>query len=315
MCGEFYYYASVPVQTSRFNEMETSLSQLATEFLVYFFLVGHSSFDPNIEQQKKFHFCSMFRTYFPSFIFLVLVCCSTILSFRNMNFDDVTFDSAIYCLMVASSFATCAIVFAHTPIFGDRSSIMWTTFIRFEEFTKNILNMKFDFDEFRTSFISKVKTMTFLYVLMLLMKFTTRSSVDTFVRHFAMLALNLTSTAATLHILFYVDLFGYMMYFVNQNIVISYRDVLVSTMTLDQSQKLTKLLRNIKRIHYKLWGISHLISNKHGWLLVSLIVLNINYTVHPIYMFIVNLDENKFSPNKRVLSKYKQFLFIYFDFA
>lgn len=284
-------------------KMDTTLSQLANDLLVYFFIIGHSSFNPNINHKEKYNFIVIFRTYFPSFVFLVLVCCNTILSFRNMNFDDVTFDFAIYCLMISSSTLTCILVLAKTPIFGDCSSIVWHKFIQFEKFTEHILQIKFRYDDFHKSYISKVKIIIIFYMLMLLMKFTTRTNFDTLSRHYAMLALNFTSMVTTLNMLFFIHLFGYMTHFVNQNIINNFRNTFLCTLTIEQCQTLTTSMRNIKRIHYKLWEITHLISTNYGWILVSLIVHSINYSVHPMYMFIVNLHETKFTPNKRVLSK------------
>lgn len=269
-----------------------SLQKLSRDFLVYFFCVGHSSFDPEVSAKRSV--ASVLRAYFPSLCLLVLGCCCTILSFRNAYFVNVTFDSAIYCLMVASSSLTCALRLWQTPICGDRSSIIWTEFGRFELFAENALRMKFRYGDFRKSYKAKVRTVLFFFVLTMVAKFATRTTIRSLVRHVAVLTLNLSANISIVEIVFYVHLLEYMQSVVHKHIVIGLRDAFAESFSIEHTNSLATLLRSCKRVHFKLWEISDLISKRYGWLLVSLIVFNINYTVHPIYQFLVNQQENEF---------------------
>lgn len=280
--------------------MKMSLQKLSHDFLVYFFRVGHSSFDPNVS--ARWTVVSVLRVYFPSLCVLVLACYCTIISYRNVYFETVTFDSAIYCLMVASSSLTCALRLWQTPIFGDRSSIIWAEFGHFELFAENALRMKFRYGDFRRSYKAKVRTVLFVFVLKMVAKFSTRTTIESLLRHVALLALNFSAHISIVEIVFYVHLLEYMQSAVYKHIVVGLRDAFAESFSIEHTNNLAVLLRSCKRVHYKLWEISDSISNRYGWLLVSLIVFNINYTVHPTYQFLVNHQENEFVFNS--LSKY-----------
>lgn len=112
----------------------------------------------------------------------------------------------------------------------------------------------------------------------------------------------MTLIIAVLHILFYLNLFDFMMQVANRNLSNSFKCDSGGIFKVKYEKKSTADIETYKRLHYKLWQISKMINLNFGWILVSLSLQNLSNLLNPIYWIIIDLYEDDLTQNLQVLS-------------
>lgn len=292
------------------------MTQLADDFLIYFFLLGQSSYDPRVPSSTisdRNSIAANVKIYYPSLCYLCITCAASVYSFHGVSMKTVSLNNSIYSIFIGCATLTCLLVLRRTPILGDQTSTsqLWQAFVRFEIFARQRLKLKMTFDRFAASYRCKVNTSLIFFGIMVFSKITHRlffhgNDRINWIRHWASMTLIFGTILIIYQILFYVHLLADILKFLNQRLISDFHGFTVGT-TIERNQKLATALRNYKRVHFRIWQISRLISDRYGWILVSLMTENINNTVQPIYRFIVELYEKQ-----HLMSEFFSCLFIFF---
>lgn len=284
-----------------------NLKTIGQRYLTVFFFLGQSALNPCCKfakipsKRKILHFME----FIPSMLYFIYVILTCTFHMRMFSSEKFSFSYGVYSFFTLSKVLTCIMVLTCSPFFPNNLRKLWLQFEHMERYSSRVLQFTWSFKAFEQSYIRKVILIVVLLMARFLSKVALRRTSFPLYSLFSY-SLVTTSIIATLHILFYVDLYVFMLRTINKNLSKSMKCRRTSGVYRIDGEKYEKYsMANIemyKCLHYKLWKISYLINMSFGWILVSIFLQTMSNFLNPIYWIIIDFYEDDFTKDLQVIS-------------
>lgn len=284
------------------------LKTFGQRYLRVFFLLGQSAFNPKFKlheipssmkfKQKLFHLIQ----YIPSLMYLFYVILTCIFFLQMFSSDKFSFSYGVYSFFTLSKLLTCITVLTCSPFFPNNLQKLWLKFEHVERYTSRILYFHWSFKQCQRNYVRKVILTAVLLLSRIISKFALRHTLPFY--SFFSYSLTTTSIIANLHILFYVDLYEFMLRTINKKLSNIHRSNDIFKIPDKSEKSLSAQIEMYKSLHFKLWEICNLINLNFGWILVSIFLQTMSNFLNPIYWIVIDFYEDDFSKELQVISMF-----------
>lgn len=265
------------------------LNNLANTYLRCFYYLGQGAYKP-VDTEIRHGFVVAKRNL-PTFAYFAIASFTISLQLISLPETDFAFNTIVYILLIICSLLLFAVVIRQTLISNNRAKCVWPRFVGFERFAAENVRMEFHFKSCTRLYNRRVCTIITLYLFVVCAKFYTNITVTAIKRKVSFLTSLLLTLIVSFHVLFYVSVLGHLMYLFNRHVIGAY----YATSKYENSNESIKIfvahLKVYRKIHYKLWDLAHSISDHFGWLLILLIVHNVNNATQTMFWITINLYE------------------------
>lgn len=282
-------------------------SQTSERYLYWFYLLGLSIYNPRDSSPSKG--CSLIRKFIPSTCFLLVTLLSGFLSFDQFATKKIALNDCLHVIFIMFMVITSIVAFKRSSFFRGDTKYVWTYLVDLHQFISNRLKFHINFKNFVGIYTRKLICVAFFFSCLVTFKFYHRIHAGNFVRQVATLNLSLITLGVNLHILFYVDLFNFIIETINQYTLKGIESTQMDTFIVDVkmtnfSEHIIHLFRILKLIHFKLWKTCCMVNSEFGVVLTLLIIQNTNTAIQAFYWIIMELHEDDLSKNIRIISMY-----------
>lgn len=288
------------ISQSSLSEARSDLASVANKHLFIFFLLGQTSFNPRATNSPRALISQLFF-YLPSAMFMATTYATGIFAFYGIAISQLSFDNAIYCLFIVNTVITSTTMIRQNMFFDNTMKTIWSSFEALEQMATLRLKFQMSFNEFRVTYARKIRIIVTFFMALVTIKIFIRVSYKNYIRQMCSMLLVLLTLLSNFQILFFVSLLTHIIKQINQNVYHLFQNK-IQEIDCWNIKVFVESFKNFKQLHFKLWEITYLLNEKFGWILVSIMLQNINNVIQPVYWIIVELHEDDIPRNLRILS-------------
>lgn len=290
-------------------------SKISEKYLYYFYLLGLGFYNPRDNSPSKG--CVAIQRSIPSFCFLLITILSGICAFDTFPQTDITLNDYLFGIYIVLLVITLIVAFKRTSFLRGNTKYIWNYLVELEKMLSNRHRVDINFEKFFYRYTQKLVCMVFLFGCLAAIKLI-RIRQRNFFRQVGNLNLVFITLGVNLHILFYIDLFNFIFESFNQHTMksIGYNqtDTFIAIVKKPNfTEQLIRLFQIMKLIHFKFWKITALMNSDFGASLILLMINCTNTAIQTFYWVVIELYEDEFSQDLRIISMYCQRKLFFFS--